>query len=95
MIYGNTPFQSITGGPLARMSAIADPNHRIDYPEQAIPKLPVSRGDHFAVTVPPSAMDSMQRCLMYRREQRLTIPELLQHEFLRPRHQRKSTWELC
>ena len=90
MIYGNPPFQHIGGGPLPKMNAIADPSHHIDYPALAIPKYatgpdgnPVDPNS-LAVTVNPSAIDTMQRCLAYRKEHRLTIPELLQHDFLRP-----------
>ena len=82
MVYGNPPFQHIGGGPLSKMNIIADASHRIDYPVQAKPK---GLQDDFAVTVPPAAIDAMQRCITYRKEQRLTIPELLVHEFLRPR----------
>nr|KIR84067.1 TTK protein kinase [Cryptococcus tetragattii IND107] len=93
MIYGNPPFQHISGGPLAKMGVIADPNHVVTYPEVAVPKTAVgfSLDGHptdpasLSVPVSPSAIDSMKRCLAYRKEHRLTIPELLQHEFLKPR----------
>lgn len=90
MIYGNPPFQHIGGGPLPKMNAIADPNHHIDYPSMAIPKYATGADGNpvdpnsLAVTVSSSAIDTMRRCLAYRKEHRLTIPELLQHEFLRP-----------
>jgi serine/threonine-protein kinase TTK/MPS1 len=80
MVYGAPPFQHIGGGPLPKMNAIADPSHRIDYPETAAPR----SNSTLSVTVDPTAIDSMRRCLAYRKEQRLTIPELLTHEFLRP-----------
>ncbi|TYJ55279.1 hypothetical protein B9479_003998 [Cryptococcus floricola] len=93
MIYGSPPFQHITGGPLAKMGVIADANHRIAYPEIAVPKTAVGFGldghpldpASLAVPVSPEAIDSMQRSLAYRKEHRLTIPELLQHEFLKPK----------
>ncbi|KAK8843417.1 hypothetical protein IAR55_007074 [Kwoniella newhampshirensis] len=93
MIYGSPPFQHIGGGPLARMGVIADPNHIITYPEMAVPKTAVGVGldGHpinpatLAVAVSPAAIDSMQRCLSYRKEHRLTISELLHHEFLKPK----------
>ncbi|KIR37787.1 TTK protein kinase [Cryptococcus deuterogattii 99/473] len=93
MIYGSPPFQHISGGPLAKMGVIADPNHVVTYPEVAVPKTAVgfSLDGHptdpasLSVPVSPSAIDSMKRCLAYRKEHRLTIPELLQHEFLKPR----------
>ncbi|OXH30896.1 serine/threonine-protein kinase TTK/MPS1 [Cryptococcus neoformans] len=93
MIYGSPPFQHVSGGPLAKMGVIADPNHVVTYPEVAVPKAAVgfSLDGHptdpasLSVPVSPSAIDSMKRCLAYRKEHRLTIPELLQHEFLKPR----------
>lgn len=94
MIYGSLPFNHIVGGPLAKMNAIANPEHRIDYPSIATPKLPPGstlKPEDLAVPVLPSAIDVMRRCMTYRKEQRLTIPELLRHEFLRPR----STSEYC
>ncbi len=90
MVYGNPPFAQIGGGPLPKMNAIADPSHRITYSDTAVPKPGISSDERShdpsssAVLVDPTAIDSMKRCLTYRKEQRLTIPELLQHEFLRP-----------
>ena len=89
MIHGSPPFNGISGGPLAKMNVIADARHHIDYPEVAITR-GVGVGQNQHVTVPPEATDSIKRCLMYRKEQRLTIPELLQHEFLRPRQKGMS-----
>jgi serine/threonine-protein kinase TTK/MPS1 len=85
MIYGNPPFNSITGGPLAKMAVIADPQHQIDYPDITPPRgLSVGQANS-GVHVPPEVIDSMRRSLTYRKEHRLTIPELLQHEFLKPK----------
>lgn len=91
MVYGSPPFQHIPGGPLSKMQVIADPNHRVEYPDTAIPR--GATGAHgeavdpatLAVKVMPSAIDTMRSCLAYSKEQRLTIPALLEHEFLRPR----------
>ncbi|WVR09171.1 hypothetical protein IAU60_006233 [Kwoniella sp. DSM 27419] len=93
MIYGAPPFQHIGGGPLGKMSTIANPNHIIEYPELAVPKATVGVSldgqpidpASLAVRISPSAIDSMKRCLAYRKEHRLTIPELLHHEFLKPK----------
>ncbi|OCF72575.1 TTK protein kinase [Kwoniella mangroviensis CBS 8886] len=93
MIYGNPPFQHIGGGPLAKMQVIANPQHVIEYPEVAVPKatVGVALDGHpidpasLAVSIAPAAIDTMQRCLSYRKEHRLTIPELLHHEFLKPK----------
>jgi serine/threonine-protein kinase TTK/MPS1 len=96
MIYGNPPFHHISGGPLAKMTYVGDPKHRIEYPEVAVPKLGAGQPNpSLAVTVLPSAIDSMKRCLMYRKEQRLTIPELLQHDFLRPKLRGEVQLDLC
>ncbi|ORY26276.1 hypothetical protein BCR39DRAFT_262771 [Naematelia encephala] len=92
MIYGNPPFASIPGGPLPRMNVIADPAHEIQYPDQALPRASVGADGQaidvsaMAVPVPLTAIDTMRRCLAYRKEHRLTIPELLRHPFLRPEH---------
>ena len=91
MIYGNPPFAHIPGGPLPKMNAIADPKYVISFPAEAVPKAIlgsqglIADGTSLAVRVGPAAVDTMRRCLAYRKEYRLTIPELLQHEFLHPR----------
>ncbi|KAK4686898.1 serine/threonine-protein kinase TTK/MPS1, partial [Tremellales sp. Uapishka_1] len=90
MVYGNPPFHHINGGPMIRLNAIANPNHKIDYPEVAVPRPVIGRSgqtsdqSNLAVSVNPAVIDSMMRCLAYRKEHRHTIPELLLHEFLKP-----------
>lgn len=90
MIYTNPPFAHLTGGPLHKMNAIADPTHQINYPSQSIPKPSIGRDGQpndptqLAVRVSPAAIDTMKRCLAYKKEERLKIEELLQHEFLHP-----------
>ena len=72
------------------MKAIADSSHQIAYPETAVPKTVIdsqgrpSDAAVSAIIVDPTSIDSMKRCLAYKKDQRLTIPELLHHEFLRP-----------
>jgi serine/threonine-protein kinase TTK/MPS1 len=89
MIYGSPPFQHIGGGPLPKMNAIANASHIIDFPTHAVPKPTPGRDEgaaaEWSIRVLPSAIDVMERCLKYRKEFRLTIPELLEHEFLKPR----------
>jgi serine/threonine-protein kinase TTK/MPS1 len=91
MIYGSAPFAHIPGGPLTKMNYIADANHRIEYPAQAIPRGATGQQGQsadpakMAVTVMPSAIDTMRHCLAYSKDDRLTIPRLLEHEFLQPR----------
>lgn len=84
MIYGVPPFHRITGGPLAKMNAIADPSHRIDFPSTSSPRSSSTAPPHPPVTVPPSAIVAMRSCLEYDKERRMTIPQLLRDEFLSP-----------
>lgn len=96
MIYGSAPFAHIPGGPLTKMNCIADPKHRIEYPAEAIPRGATSQQGQpvdpqsMAVAVMPSAIDTMRHCLAYNKDQRLTIPKLLEHEFLQPTLTRMS-----
>lgn len=91
MVYGSPPFAHIPGGPLTKMGYIADPNHRVEYPTTAVPRGATdSQGQpidpaSLAVRVMPAAIDSMRACLAYAKEKRLTIPKLLEHEFLQPK----------
>lgn len=85
MIYGNPPFHSIPGGPLSKMNKIADPNHRIDYPSTCVFRPPPnSEGplEPTSVPVPSEAITTMRGCLDYRKDHRLTIPQLLEHHCL-------------
>lgn len=52
----------------AKIQEVANPNHKINF-------IPVSN---------PHLLDIMRKCLAYRREERLRIPELLNHPFLQP-----------
>eukprot|EP00250_Pteridium_aquilinum_P035439 c9419_g1_i1 orf=274-2952(+) len=52
----------------AKIQEVANPNHKINFP-------PVSN---------PHLTDIMKKCLAYKREERLRIPELLNHPFLQP-----------
>lgn len=86
MIYGSPPFHHITAGPLAKMNAIADPSYRITYPSTAIAKTSSLPGQpspaSVPVVVPTTAISTMRSCLAYNKDNRLTIPKLLQHDFL-------------
>jgi serine/threonine-protein kinase TTK/MPS1 len=81
------------------MNCIADPKHRIDYPAEAIPRGATSQQGQpvdpqsMAVAVMPSAIDTMRHCLAYSKDERLTIPKLLEHEFLQPTLTRMSLYE--
>lgn len=81
------------------MNAIANSAHVIDFPTHAVPKAALGSSDaqnpEWSVRVSPSAIDVMQRCLKYRKEHRLTIPELLQHELLKPKVDGESGLSTC
>ncbi|KAM3957021.1 LOW QUALITY PROTEIN: dual specificity protein kinase monopolar spindle 1 [Aphomia sociella] len=69
MVYGRTPFGHIPN--LAKLAAILDPNHRIDYP-------PVER------TPPPSLIAALKWCLTYNARARPSVRELLSIAYLQP-----------
>jgi serine/threonine-protein kinase TTK/MPS1 len=66
MCFDQLPFAAV---PLRqRMHAIANPNHRIPFPS-------VHRA-------PPSVVDVLKRCLIRDPRRRITIPQLLNHDFM-------------
>ena len=69
MAYGHTPFSKINGL-VQKLHAITDPNHTIEFPP-----LPV-KNDHL--------IDLMKRCLERRVENRIEVPDILRHPYLRP-----------
>ncbi|CAG9133748.1 unnamed protein product [Plutella xylostella] len=68
MVYGRTPFGHIPN--LAKLAAILDPNHRIDYP-------PVEH-------LPPSLIAALKWCLTYNARARPSVAELLGVTYLQP-----------
>lgn len=96
MVYGSPPFQHVQGGPLSKMNVIADPNHTVEYPATAVPRGSTGLQGQavdpktLEVRVMPSAIETMRSCLAYNKDKRLTIPQLLQHEFLQPRLEGRS-----
>lgn len=89
MIYGSPPFQGITGGPLVKMQVIGSGTFDIPYPASVKAarkhnEEPTSPGTA-PVVIPTEAIDSIQSCLAHRREDRLSIPSLLDHVFLKPK----------
>lgn len=66
MVYGRTPFSHIPN--LAKLAAILDPKHKIDYP-------PVQ---HF----PPSLISALKWCLTYNAKSRPWVRELLAIPYL-------------
>ncbi|XP_050353051.1 dual specificity protein kinase Ttk [Nymphalis io] len=68
MVYGRTPFSHIPN--LAKLAAILDPNHRIDYPA----------ADH----LPSSLVATLKWCLTYNARSRPSVRELLAVKHLQP-----------
>lgn len=66
MVYGNPPFAQIQNQ-MARCQAIINWNHRIDFPEKGLG----------GITVPPSLMRTMKRCLNRDQHARPSCAELL------------------
>lgn len=95
MVYGSPPFHHIPGGPLIKMNKIADPSFRIDYPATSTSgsSLHASASQPVSVSVPPEAIAAMRSCLEYNKDRRLTIPQLLGHEFLAPLREREFARE--
>ncbi|KAI5631909.1 protein kinase domain-containing protein [Phthorimaea operculella] len=71
MVYGRTPFGHIPN--LAKLAAILDPNHRIEYP-------PVEH-------LPPSLISALKWCLTYNARARPTVRELLAIPYMQPQPQ--------
>lgn len=89
MIYGSPPFQGVTGGPLVKMQVIGSGTFDIPYPASVTAarkhsEEPASPGAA-PVVIPSEAIDTIQSCLAHRREDRLAIPALLEHVFLKPK----------
>ncbi|XP_032521465.2 dual specificity protein kinase Ttk-like [Danaus plexippus] len=68
MVYGRTPFGHIPN--LAKLTAILDPNHRIDYPP--------------AEHLPQSLISTLKWCLTYNARSRPSVRELLSVRHLQP-----------
>lgn len=89
MIYGGPPFQHVTGGPLVKMNIIGSASHQITYPDRVVAKYQIGpdgrtvEGEGCTVPVRRAAIDAMRACLQYDRDKRLTIPQLLEHEFFK------------
>jgi serine/threonine-protein kinase TTK/MPS1 len=87
MIYGHPPFFHLPNV-MAKMRAIPDPNHLIEFPARSIPSTSafpdVSPEDLEILTRPVrnDVIGSMKACLNRIPKDRATIPELLDHEWL-------------
>ncbi|KAJ9106150.1 hypothetical protein QFC21_001293 [Naganishia friedmannii] len=87
MIYGNPPFHGIAGGAMIKMQVIGSGQHVIDFPERVTSKITDPQEGRVVntqqISIPYSARHTMRSCLSYRKEDRLAIPELLGHNFLK------------
>ena len=87
MVYGHPPFFHLNHV-VAKMRAIPDPSHVIDFPdwstpsEAALPNLSTAERTRMRRRVRKDVIQSMKACLCRSPKERATIPELLQHEWL-------------
>ncbi|KAI0004467.1 kinase-like domain-containing protein [Russula compacta] len=87
MVYGHPPFQHLSV--YQKMKAIPDTAHTIEFPENATPTVrsgstggPPKTLDHLKRRVPAYAIACMKKCLSRNPKERVTIPELLEQEWL-------------
>ncbi|KAH9002633.1 kinase-like domain-containing protein [Lactarius hatsudake] len=87
MVYGHPPFQHLSV--YQKMKAIPDTAHAIEFPEYAVPTLrsgsagsPPKKLDHLKRRISPDVIACMKKCLSRNPKERVTIPELLEQEWL-------------
>ena len=87
MVYGHPPFQHLSV--YQKMKAIPDTAHTIEFPEHATPTVrsgstgsPPKKLDHLMRRVPTCVIGCMKMCLARSPKERVTIPELLEQEWL-------------
>lgn len=90
MVYGQPPFQHLSV--YQKMKAIPNEKHIIEFPHHATPSVPSSRAssgegsphrlDHLSVRVPETLIATMQSCLARNPKERMTIPALLDQDWL-------------
>jgi serine/threonine-protein kinase TTK/MPS1 len=87
MVYGHPPFQHLSV--YQKMKAIPDTAYAIDFPEHATPTVrsgtsgsPPKKLDHLKRRVPAHVIACMKKCLSRNPKERVTIPELLEQEWL-------------
>lgn len=94
MVYGQPPFQHLSV--YQKMKAIPDLAHVIDFPEYSTPVAPTPRLSNGVpgTATPPKKLDHLKRkvhrdviasmkcCLCRNPKERVTIPELLEHDWL-------------
>lgn len=96
MVYGCPPFHHLDL--YQKMRAIPDQRHVIDFQDFSVPPAlrngsdsPASqrRVEQMKVRVPPGVVATMRRCLVRDPKERITIPELLEENWLT---MRERTW---
>jgi serine/threonine-protein kinase TTK/MPS1 len=87
MVYGHPPFQHLSV--YQKMKAIPDTSHSIEFPDYATPTVrsagsasPPKKLEHLKRRVPVNVIESMKKCLSRNPKERVTIPELLEQEWL-------------
>lgn len=83
MVYGSPPFQHLTV--YQKMKAIPDGSYEIDFPEFSAPSSSKSSprtSEGFKWKVRKDVIECMQSCLHRNPKQRMTIPELLELDWL-------------
>lgn len=72
------------------MQVIGSGQHVIEFPERVVSKITDASDGRVVTTqqisIPYSARHTMRSCLSYQKESRLTIEELLAHNFLKSGH---------
>ena len=75
---------------MVKMQVIGSGQHVIEFPERAVTKIIDAKDGRMVhtqhVSIPYSARQTMRSCLSYQKDNRLTIPELLSHNFLKSGH---------
>ncbi len=86
LVYGRPPYDKLTGD--AKLRAIIDEKHVIDYPDFRV------RDDPSSETVDDTLKDCISRALRFRVNDRATLPELLAHPALAPHSRAAETVQL-
>lgn len=89
MVYGRTPFSTLETS--LKICTIRDPKHYIDYAESVTPvTIKINKNgervkvvdEGSRVIVEPEAIETMKACLRFKKEDRASIPQLLNDRFL-------------
>jgi serine/threonine-protein kinase TTK/MPS1 len=99
MVYGHPPFQHLSV--YQKMKAIPDTSHSIDFPEYATPTArssgsgsPPKKLEHLKRRVSVDVIACMKKCLSRSPKERVTIPELLEQEWLGMKEGTSPTFSL-